>query len=175
MLLTHLAAVLLSASSAESRVDVASSGSVVGVVLRARAGLVLHQGASQGQERRIDVRCRLGRGLNEWDAERLGECVRSLLRDLLLLHQVSLVADEELQGVLSRVTVDLCEPLLHVVEGLTVGDVIDKNNTVSTTVIGGSDGTEALLTSSIPNLKLHCLAINVYCTEAEINTDRGDV
>ena len=40
-------------------------------------------------------------------------------------HQVGLVPDEELVDALGRVAVDLRQPLLDVVEGLLVGDVVD--------------------------------------------------
>lgn len=42
------------------------------------------------------------------------------------------------------------EPLLDIVEGVLVGDIVDDDDTVGTTVVGGGDGTETLLTGGIP-------------------------
>lgn len=45
------------------------------------------------------------------------------------------------------------EPLLDVVEGLLVRDVIDHDDAVGAPVVGGGDGPEPLLTRGVPNLR----------------------
>jgi hypothetical protein len=74
------------------------------------------------------------------------------------------------------------QPLLDVVEGVHVGDIVDDADAVGAAVVGGSDGSEALLAGGIPlylvlallspatlmsdagepyNLQLHGLAIQL--------------
>jgi hypothetical protein len=63
---------------------------------------------------------------------------------------------------------------IHTVETLLIRHIIDEQDTHGTTVISSSDGTETLLTSSIPNLQLDTLAIKLNGTNLEINADCGD-
>ena len=44
------------------------------------------------------------------------------------------------------------QPLLDVVEGLLVGDVVDHDDAVRAPVVAGGDGTEALLAGRVPDL-----------------------
>ena len=53
------------------------------------------------------------------------------------------------------------EPLLDIVEGFIVSHVIDNNNAMGTTIVGRCNGSEALLSSSIPNLKLDSLSVKL--------------
>lgn len=76
----------------------------------------------------------------------LGDCV---LDDLLVSH-IALVTDEELVDTLGGVTVNLLKPLLHVVEGVHIGDIVDDADTVGATVVGRGDGTETFLAGGIP-------------------------
>lgn len=55
--------------------------------------------------------------------------------DLPIVFEVALVADEELDDVLVSELIDLCEPVLDVLEGLPVGDVVHQDNSMSTLVI----------------------------------------
>lgn len=72
--------------------------------------------------------------------------------DDLLISDIALVADEQLVDALGGVAVDLLQPLLHVVEGVHVGNIVDNADAVSATVVGRSDGSETLLTRGIPLL-----------------------
>lgn len=72
-----------------------------------------------------------------------------VLDDLLVRH-IALVAYEELVDALGGISVDLLEPLLDVVEGIHVGDIVDNADTVGAPVVGGCDGSESLLAGSIP-------------------------
>lgn len=45
--------------------------------------------------------------------------------------------------IFTGITFDLLEPFLNVVEGLRVGDVVDYNDTMGTTIIRRSDGSES--------------------------------
>lgn len=64
--------------------------------------------------------------------------------------QVTLVPDNELLRIVRSVTFELLKPLSHVVERILLGDVEHEDDTLGTSVVGGRDGTESLLASSIP-------------------------
>lgn len=72
--------------------------------------------------------------------------------DDLLVSHIALVADEQLVDALGGVSVNLLQPLLHIVEGIHIGNIVDDADTVSATVVGRSDGTETLLASGVPLL-----------------------
>lgn len=57
------------------------------------------------------------------------------------------------------------EPLLDIVEGLVVRDVVDDNDTVGSSVVGGGDGAEAFLSGCVPNLELDCLSVEFDCAD----------
>lgn len=57
-----------------------------------------------------------------------------VLDDLLVGH-IALVTDEELVNALGSVAVDLLQPLLDVVEGIHVGDIVDNADTVGAAVV----------------------------------------
>ena len=125
--------------------------------------------AGHGQEGLFNVAGVLGGGLEEGDAEAVSEflhssvsCERILLGyyalsylcdcvlNNLLIRHIALVADKELVDALSGVAVNLLQPLLHVVEGVHVGDIVDDADAMGTTVIGGGDGSESFLAGGIP-------------------------
>jgi len=57
------------------------------------------------------------------------------------------------------------------IEGVAVSDVVDDNDSMGALVIAGSDSLEALLTSSIPDLKLANLLVNVNSANLEVHSD----
>lgn len=87
-----------------------------------------------------------GLSLIEVQATYLGH---GILHNLLVLH-ITLVSDKQLVDTLGGVSVDLLEPLLHVVERIHVGDIVHDTDTVGTTVVRRCDGTETFLASGIP-------------------------
>lgn len=80
------------------------------------------------------------------DKNYLCDCV---LHDLLVRH-IALVSYEKLVHALGSVSVDLLQPLLDVVEGVHVGDIVDNADAVGATVVGRRDRAEAFLASGIP-------------------------
>lgn len=141
-------------------------------------GLGLHPGldlAGHGKEGLLDVGRGLGGGFEELNAEGVGELLALLGRDDALGGEVGLVADEELVDILAGVAVDLVEPLLDVVEGFVVGDVVDDDDAVGPAVVRGGDGAEALLAGGVPNLELDGLAIELDGADLEVDADGGDV
>jgi hypothetical protein len=75
-------------------------------------------------------------------------CYR-VLDDLLIRH-IGLVAYQQLVDALGGVSVNLLQPLLHVVERVHVGDIVDDADAVSAAVVRGCDGSEALLAGGVP-------------------------
>jgi hypothetical protein len=59
------------------------------------------------------------------------------------------------------VFLDLVHPVLDGTEALAVGDVVSHDDTVSTLIIAGSDGLETLLASSVPDLELNGLSVDL--------------
>lgn len=76
----------------------------------------------------------------------LGNCVL----DNLLVRHIALVAYKELVDTLCSVSVDLLQPLLNVVEGIHIGDIVDDTDAMCASVVGRGDGPEALLACGIP-------------------------
>ena len=68
------------------------------------------------------------------DTRRVYLC--DLVFDLLLLDQITLVAHQQLVDTLGGVAVNLLQPLLDVVEGIHVGDIVDDNDPMSASVVG---------------------------------------
>jgi len=131
--------------------------------------------AGHGQEGLLDVGCVLGRCLEEGNAEAVGEFLCDGVLDDLLVSHIALVADEKLVDTLGSVAVNLLQPLLDVVERVHVGNIVDDADTVGAAVVRGCDGTETLLACGVPNLELHCLAIELDGSDFEVNTNGGDV
>ena len=76
----------------------------------------------------------------------LGDCV---LDDLLVRH-ITLVAHQQLVDALGGVTVNLLQPLLHVVEAVHVGDIVDDTDAMGTSVVRRGNSSESFLTSRVP-------------------------
>lgn len=72
-----------------------------------------------------------------------------VFHDLLVLH-IALVSNEQLVNTLGSVPINLLEPLLHVVEGIHVGDIVNHADSMSAPVVRRCDGTESLLAGGVP-------------------------
>lgn len=57
------------------------------------------------------------------------------------------------------------EPLLDIVEGLVVGNIVDDNDAMGSSVVGGGDGAETFLSGCVPNLELDCLSVKFDCAD----------
>ena len=119
------------------------------VVDGARAHAVLDL-LGHGQEGLLDVGRRFGRSLKEWNLELVGKLLGGGVFYHLFVGQIRLVADQQLVDAFTSVSVDFLEPLLDVAESIVVCDIVDHNDTVSASVIRGSDRTESLLSGRVP-------------------------
>lgn len=128
-----------------------------------------------GQESLLDIAGVLGRRLEEGNSQAISKLLGDSVLDDLLVRHIALVAYEQLVDAVGGIAVNLLKPLLDVVEGIHVGDIVHDADTVGTTVVRASDGSEAFLASGIPDLELYGLAIEFYRSDFEINTDSGNV
>jgi hypothetical protein len=74
------------------------------------------------------------------------------------------------------------EPLFHVVERFSIGDIIDNNNSVGSTIITAGDGAESFLAGSVPlhwkniinALKTYILTYNLELDGLAVQFDGAD-
>ena len=76
----------------------------------------------------------------------LGHCV---LNNLFVFH-IALITHKQFVDTFGGVAIDFLKPLLHVVEGIHVGDIVNHANSVSASVVRRCDGTESLLAGGVP-------------------------
>merc|ERR1719245_1637304 len=70
------------------------------------------------------------------------------------LLYVTLVAKDHLLHISAGVLLDVPDPVLDVVEALLVGDVVLQHDPHGSSVVGGGNGSESLLSRSVPDLQL---------------------
>ena len=121
--------------------------------------------AGHGEESLFNIGGSLGRSFKELNTERVRELLSLLSRHDTLGGQIGLVTNQKLVNILTGVSVNFMQPLLYIVEGLIVCNVVNHDDTVGTTVVGRCDCAETLLSSSVPNLKLDRFAIKLNGTD----------
>ncbi len=117
-----------------------------------------------GDKRLFDIGRILGRRLQEGNIQLIGKilfaqsaksfdipsCLGNLVLDNLLLHQIALVAHQELVDALGGITIDFLQPLLDVIERFHVRHIVDDDNPVRATIVRRRNGSETLLTRRVP-------------------------
>lgn len=106
----------------------------------------------QGSEGLFDVNCVLSRGFEELDAQRLGKGFSFFGFDLSVGLKIGFVSDEEFDNILIAIFINFGKPVFDVLERLSVGDVIDEDDSVGSFVVWGGDGFESLLSGGVPDL-----------------------
>jgi len=141
-------------------------------------GLCLHSGLDlrgHGEESLFNVvRC-FGGSFQEFNPKRVGKFLALFGRDDTLGSQIALVTNQKLVDVFCGVSVNFVQPLLHIVEGIGIRHVVNNNDTVGTTVVGRGDGSETLLSGSIPNLQFDSFCFQFNSANFEIDTNGGNV
>lgn len=89
------------------------------------------------------------------------------------MPQIALVTDKHDNNVGVGMVAQFLEPSCDVLVGLVLADIVDEKGTDGTTVVGGGDGTVSFLTSSIPNLCLDSLGVDLDGARGELDTDGG--
>ena len=87
--------------------------------------------------------------------------------------QIGFISDKELDNIFVAVFVDLSEPVLNVLEGLSISDIINKDDAMSSFVVGGSDGLEPLLPCSVPDLQLNRASSRLEGPDLKVDSNRG--
>ena len=141
-------------------------------------GFFLHYGDSvlnlaghQG-ESLLDIIGDLSASLKEANTVVLGHFLALLGGHISLVDHVALVADKDAGNVVCRVLLDLSHPVVHVRVRLLLGDIIGDNDSVSSLVVGGGNGLEALLSGGVPNLELNLFAIDLDGLDFEVDANR---
>lgn len=65
----------------------------------------------------------------------------------------------------------LLQPPRHVLVGLMLGDVVDKQGADGAAIVGGGDGAVALLAGRVPDLGLDGLAVDLNAAGRELDAD----
>ncbi len=87
--------------------------------------------------------------------------------------KIGFVTDKELDDIFVTIFIDFGKPVFDILERLPVGDIINENNSVSTLVVGGSNGFESLLPGGVPNLKFDGVSSSFESSDLEIDSDGG--
>ena len=97
-----------------------------------------------GDERLLNVTWALCGSLQERNVETLCKllCGVNIHRPLVL--KIALVSNQKLLHALTSISVNLFQPLFHVVKCCLVRHVINNNNSVRSSVVRGCDGSESL-------------------------------
>ena len=119
---------------------------------------------SHGLEGLFNVMRVLGRCLEKLNAVLVSHSFSLLISNNLLALHVGLVTNQQFINRLIRIPINLTQPMLNVLKRLTIRNIVHYNNAMSTSIVRTRNSPEPLLTSSVPNLKLNCFAINLVCT-----------
>lgn len=103
----------------------------------------------------LDVGGGLGRSLQEDQVERGSEVSRLVVLDLTLADQIRFVTNKKLVDILAGIAVDFLQPLLNIVKRLLVGDIVDDDDTMGTTIVGRGNGTNKANNQRSARTKFH--------------------
>merc|ERR1719379_1722216 len=73
------------------------------------------------------------------------------------------------------VLVDFIDPLTGMMKGLFISDIVDNNYSMGTTIEVCCNGSETLLTSSIPKLEFDDCPIDMYGFHLEVDSNGGHI
>ena len=129
--------------------------------------------AGHQSESLLDIVGHLSRSFEEANAVVFGHFLTLLCGHISLIGQIGLVSDQDAGNVVSCVLFDLSHPVVDIRVRLLVIDSIGDNDSVSSLVVGGGNGLEALLSSGVPNLELNLFAVDLDGLDFEIDANRG--
>ena len=101
----------------------------------------------------------------------LSEFDCTLVSDLSLLLHFALVANEIHAHILTRMLLDLLQPVEQVHEGLLPGHIVGQEYAVSASVEDARHRFEGFLTCCVPDLQLDHLALDTESKGTEFNSD----
>lgn len=89
--------------------------------------------------------------------------------------KIRLVANKQFVNVITGIAVNFLEPLFDIVERFLICAVIDNNDSVRSAIVRTGNGPKSLLTSSVPDLQLYRLSVEIDGSDFEVHSDRTDV
>mmetsp|Transcript_55868 Transcript_55868/g.120833 ORF Transcript_55868/g.120833 Transcript_55868/m.120833 type:complete len:207 (+) Transcript_55868:91-711(+) len=122
----------------------------------------------------VDTLPTLGRRFEKRHVELRREPCALLCRDLALVFEVGLVADEDSLHRCVAVLVKLRDPILDMVEAVLIRDVVRDHYAHRCPVVRWCDGPETLLPSRVPDLELQLPAIALHLLPLEVDADGED-
>ena len=99
------------------------------------------------------------------------ESLAFFLRDLSFLTLITFVCHQDSLYILASMLFDLLHPILDIVEGASVSNIVDQHDAVRTLVVSRSDRPESILTCGIPYLHSGFLAIDAGIFNFEVNAN----
>lgn len=87
--------------------------------------------------------------------------------------QIALITHQHDHNIAIRMLPQLVQPSPDVHERLLLADIVYEQGTNGTTIVGRSDGAVALLTSSVPDLCLDGLRVDLNASCGKFYADRG--
>lgn len=145
------------------------SGSGSGLCFHARLDLRGHR-----QKGLFHILRRLGRGLQKLNAQAVCKLLALFRRYDTFGSQITLITHQQLIHILRCIPINFVQPLLDVVEGLHVRDVVYHNDTVGTAIVGRRDGAESFLSCRVPNLQFDSLLVQFDSADF-LNRERGGI
>lgn len=127
-----------------------------------------------GQKSLLYIPGVLCRCLEEGDRSLVSKCLRHTVLNDLVAGEVRLVANKDFVHTFRSIVVDLLQPLLHVGERIVVGDIVDDNDAVRSTVIRRGDSVETFVSCGIPNVEFDYLSLEPNSANLEIDTERRE-
>lgn len=87
-----------------------------------------------------------------------------------LVSTITLIGDQNLSDIGVSMLLNLLKPVRDVCESLLVSAVIHQDNAHCSFIVSLSYGSETLLPSCVPYLKLNLFAVNIYLLNLEVDT-----
>ena len=128
-----------------------------------------------GREHLFHIDVVFGRGLKQPDAHLRGELSSVVRQHDFSFRVIVLIAHEDAVDDVVAVVVNFVEPPFDIGERLSVRHVVHDDDSVSASVISGSDGAESLLSGRVPDLQFNPFAVNGHRADFKVHSDGGDV
>lgn len=93
----------------------------------------------------------------------------------LLGLEVGFISDEHNRNLVVGVAFCLVQPLGHIIERVSVGDVVNQNHPDGPPIVRSRDGLEGLLPGGIPDLQFYLFVLNSDDFGPEFYTNGGVV
>jgi len=116
---------------------------------------------ADGLECFIDINITLGWGLEEFNPESVCQRLTFIECDLPFRLHVALISNQQLSNILASLGTDLFHPDFYVIEGILIVYRVCHDDAHCAFVIVLRDLSKPFLSSSVPDLQLDFLAINI--------------